>query len=66
MIFEYKAADAFEIDSGHRVGTLTPPVMLRGQAPRFARLGRIAPMMPAFPEKVTSLYDLQAKSRAAR
>jgi phytanoyl-CoA hydroxylase len=64
LIYEYQAADAYPIEFGdHVVQTKTPPVLLRGKPARFARLGGIAPLIPRFPEAVSSLYDLQSKSR---
>lgn len=67
LIFEYRAADAFPIEFDNQLTkTNQSSVMLRGERPRFARLGKIAPLIPVFPEAVSSLYDLQMKSRDRR
>ena len=66
IIFEYKAADSFEIMvSGGVTKTKTPPVLLRGERANFARFGDIPPLIPRFQGEVSSIYDLQAKTRNA-
>lgn len=66
LIFEYRAADAYPIYMGEMtLRNEAHAVMLRGEPAPFARLGKVQPLIPRFPGMVSSLYDLQAKSRAA-
>jgi len=67
LIFEYRAADSFPLYMGPMtMRNEEHAVLVRGKPAPFARLGTIDPMIPTYGEAVTSLYDLQnrTKSRA--
>ncbi len=65
LIFEYRAADAFPIFYGEKTAIEAALVRhLRGKPARHARFGGPPPYVPVIPASVTSLYDLQAKSKA--
>jgi ectoine hydroxylase-related dioxygenase (phytanoyl-CoA dioxygenase family) len=64
LIFEYRAADAFPIWYGPMTATAEDKYRpLRGHPARFARFGGPAPVIPQA-DKHSSLYDLQARSKA--
>ena len=65
FIFEYRAADAYPLYFGKQVvRNESFAVHLRGEQKRFARFGKVAPMIPAFDGMVSSLYDLQQKTKS--
>lgn len=64
LIFEYRASDSFPIYFGeltHR--NEQTAVHLRGDQPRVARIAGPAPVLPLLRDAITSIYDLQAKSK---
>ena len=64
LIFEFRAADAFPIYYGEKTGVEASLVRhLRGKVATHARFGNIRPYIPTIPKEVTSLYDLQSRSR---
>lgn len=64
LIFEYRASDAFPIFYGDKiVADEALSHHLTGKPAQFARFGGLAPYVPRIPKNVTSLYDLQSRSR---
>ena len=39
---------------------------IRGKPAAHARSGKLTPVIPNFPDMVSSLYDLQAKTKACK
>jgi ectoine hydroxylase-related dioxygenase (phytanoyl-CoA dioxygenase family) len=65
LIFEYRAADSFPLYMGPMTGRNEEhAVLVRGKLAPFARLGSINPLIPHFAGKVTSLYDLQNRTKS--
>jgi ectoine hydroxylase-related dioxygenase (phytanoyl-CoA dioxygenase family) len=66
LIFEYRAADSLPLYFGEgTVRSEAGAVLVRGKPARFARFGKIQPLIPQVSGFTSSLYDLQAKSKAA-
>ncbi len=65
LIFEYRAADSFPLYMGPMtVRNEEHAVLVRGKPASFARFGSISPLIPHFASEVTSLYDLQNRTRS--
>jgi phytanoyl-CoA hydroxylase len=65
LIFEYRAADSFPLYMGPMTGRNEEhAVLVRGEPASFARLGDINPLIPRFAGKVSSLYDLQNRTKS--
>lgn len=65
LIFEYRAADSFPIYFGeltHR--NEQTAVHVQGGQPRVARVGGPAPVLPLLRDSISSIYDLQERSKA--
>ena len=67
IIFEYRAADSFPLYLGEMSARNEEfAIQIRGNPATHARLGDIAPPIPRFAGKVSSLYDLQEKTQSSR
>ena len=65
MIFEYRAADSYPLYFGELVSrNESQSRQLRGQPATYARFGEIAPLIPRLDGMITSLYDLQSRTKA--
>lgn len=67
IIFEYRAADSFPLYYGEMVNRNEKfAAWIRGKPATHARSGKLTPYIPNFPGMVSSLYDLQAKTKARK
>jgi hypothetical protein len=65
LIFEFRASDAFPIYFGEMTyRNEQAAVHIQGDQPRTARFGGPTPVMPLLRRAITSIYDLQEKSKA--
>lgn len=65
LIFEYRAPDSFPIYFGeltHR--NEQTAVHVQGEQPRVARVGGPTPVLPLLRDSISSIYDLQERSKA--
>ena len=64
VIYEYRASDSYPIYFGKMVLVIEEHAcQVRGEPAKYARFGRLAPQIPRFPEKTSSIYDLQTKMK---
>jgi len=64
IIFEYRAADSYPLYFGELVSRNESLArQVRGKSAPFARFGEIQPMIPKIDGLISSLYDLQSRSK---
>ncbi len=64
VIYEYRASDCYPIYFGEMVLLIEEcALQVRGEPAKRARFGPITPIIPFWPERTTSLYDLQTKTK---